>query len=89
MRHTKAQAEVLVAAQEIKPGDYESFYEAFNNLAKRTHAQALTINATKHPVSARSAYFKTASYYRSVDFFLHGNWSDSKSSRGNVLPGID
>lgn len=70
--------EMLVAANEIVPGDYESFYHAFNSLAKRTHTQALTVNETKHPVSARNAYFKAASYYRSADFFLHGNWSDPR-----------
>ncbi|KAM0715244.1 hypothetical protein Q7P37_008742 [Cladosporium fusiforme] len=73
-------AEVLVAAKEIKPGDYESFYKAFNNLADRTHTQALSINSTGHPVSARNAYFKAASYYRSADFFLHGNWTDPRIS---------
>lgn len=71
-------AEVLVAANEIVPGNFESFYEAFNNLANRTHTQALTINSIKHPVSARNAYFHAASYYRSADFFLHGNWSDER-----------
>lgn len=70
--------EMLVAANEIVPGSYESWYRAFNSLANRTHAQALTVNETKHPVSSRNAYFKAASYYRSADFFLHGNWSDPR-----------
>lgn len=71
-------SEVLVAAQSILPGDYESFHAAFASLANRTHARALAVNATRHPVSARNAFFKAASYYRSADFFLHGNWSDPR-----------
>lgn len=66
-------SEMLVAANEIVPGDYESWHRAFNSLVNRTHAQALTANETKHPVSARNFYFKAASYCRSADFFLHSN----------------
>ncbi|KAI0472538.1 alpha/beta-hydrolase [Xylariaceae sp. FL0804] len=70
--------EVLVAANEIQPGDFESFSGAFDRLANRVHAQAVAIDPVRHPISARDAYFRAASYYRSADFYLHGNWSDPR-----------
>lgn len=70
--------EVLVAANQIVPGDFESFYAAFNDLANIVHDYAKAIDSEKYPVSARNALFREATYYRSADFFLHGNWSDPR-----------
>lgn len=70
--------EVLRAASQIKPGDFESWYSEFKFLADAIHDQADAINATRYPVSAREAYFRSATYYRSADFFLHGNISDPR-----------
>ena len=70
--------EVLRAASQIKPGDFESWYEEFNFLAETLHAKASKINATRFPVSARELYFRSGSYYQAADFFLHGNWSDPR-----------
>lgn len=70
--------EVLVAANQIKPGDFESYSTAFNSLATRVHNAASAIDHKKHPISARNALFKASSYYRAADFFLHGNWSDPR-----------
>lgn len=70
--------EVLVAATQIKAGDFESYYTVFHNLAERVNKSARAIDARRHPVSARTAFFRASSYYRSADFFLHGNWSDPR-----------
>ncbi|KAH7234889.1 Alpha/Beta hydrolase protein [Fusarium redolens] len=70
--------EVLVAASQIKTGDFESYYQAYYDLATRVHKQAKTIDCKKHPVSARNALFRASTYYRSADMFLHGNWSDPR-----------
>ncbi|KJK79409.1 hypothetical protein H634G_05000 [Metarhizium anisopliae BRIP 53293] len=70
--------EALVAAQKIKPKDFESFYHVFNDLATRVDSTARAIDARKNPISARQHFFKAATYYRSADFFLHGNWSDPR-----------
>src|SRR5687767_10016449 len=70
--------EVLVAAQKIQAHDFESFFSAFNDLAIRVHKRAKSIDKVKHPVSARNMFFKASTYYRSADFFLHGNWSDPR-----------
>jgi dienelactone hydrolase len=70
--------EVLVAANNIKAGDFESFHDAFNDLANRVHDQAIAIDSTKHPLSARSLFFRSSAYYRAADAYLHGNWSDPR-----------
>jgi dienelactone hydrolase len=72
--------EVLEAAEHIEPGNTESFHEAFADLASRVLAQADGINAKVHPVSARDAYFRAASYSRAADFFIHGNPDDPRIS---------
>lgn len=71
-------AEVLVATNRIAPGDFDSWYDAFNSLANRVNGQAQAIDASRYPVSARNTFFKAASYFRAADFFLHGNWSDPR-----------
>ncbi|KYK61299.1 hypothetical protein DCS_02441 [Drechmeria coniospora] len=70
--------EVLRAASRITAGDFESFHDEFKLLADGIHDQAVSINGTRFPVSAREAYFRSASYYRAADFFLHGNTSDPR-----------
>lgn len=70
--------EVLRAASQIVPGDYESWYKEFKFLADALHSKATAINATRFPVSARETYFRSSSYYRAADFFLHGNLSDPR-----------
>jgi hypothetical protein len=70
--------EVLLAAAQIEPGDFESFSAAFNSLADTVFARAQSIDIKRFPVSARDAYFAAATYYRSADFFLHGNQSDPR-----------
>ncbi|KAK4083001.1 uncharacterized protein Triagg1_1891 [Trichoderma aggressivum f. europaeum] len=70
--------EVLTAAAKIKPGDFESYYTAFHDLAVRVHNQADKIDVAKYPVSARSAFFREATYLRTSEFFLHGNWEDPR-----------
>ncbi|KAJ5126316.1 hypothetical protein N7448_005620 [Penicillium atrosanguineum] len=70
--------EVLEAAEHIEPGNMESFHDAFADLASRVLAQAERINAEAHPISARDAYFRASSYFRSADFFIHGNPIDPR-----------
>lgn len=70
--------EVLVATNQIKPGDMESFHDAFYTIASQVHNTTTKIDATKNPISARNAFFRASSYFRSADFYLHGNWSDPR-----------
>lgn len=70
--------EVLVAANQIEPGNFESYYSAFNKLANSVLRVAKNINSTKHPVSARDAFFRASTYFQSAGFFLIGNQSDPR-----------
>ncbi|XEV01647.1 hypothetical protein FSHL1_006934 [Fusarium sambucinum] len=73
-----ATGEVLRAAAVIEPNDGESWYREFKFLADSIYAQAVGAEKAKAWVSARSAYFRSSSYYRASDFFLHGNQSDPR-----------
>ncbi len=68
-------AEVLTVVEKITPGDFESWYQQFNKLASHIHS---TAPDSRHPVSARNAMFRAANYYRTADFFLHGNPADPR-----------
>jgi pimeloyl-ACP methyl ester carboxylesterase len=70
-------AEVLYAARRIFPGDFESWYRAFNDLAMLVREQALTAAANGRR-SARGAFFRAATYFRAADFFLHGDALDPR-----------
>ncbi|KAM0467064.1 hypothetical protein ACHAPV_000578 [Trichoderma viride] len=65
--------EVLRAASQIIPGDFDSWYREFIFLADRIHSKAEAINSKRFPVSAREAYFRSATYYRAATTFLYAN----------------
>jgi len=69
--------EVLDIAQRIIPGDFESWYEQFNELAGHVRA-GVEPQSDGHRVSIRNALFRAATYYRAADFFLHGNPRDPR-----------
>jgi len=71
-------SETLLATNNIVPGSFDSFTAAFTALAGRAFQRAQAIDAAKHPVSAREALFRAATYYRSADFFVRANWSDPR-----------
>jgi Prolyl oligopeptidase family len=70
--------EVLRAANQIVPGDFESYYNAFYTLGSKLHNYAESINISKYPISARDTYFRSSTYLRSSVFFLTGNKSDPR-----------
>lgn len=70
--------EVLRAASQIVPGDFDSWYKEFIFLANQIHDKAEAINAKRFPVSAREAYFRSATYYRAASTFLYTNTSDPR-----------
>ncbi|KAH8901179.1 2,6-dihydropseudooxynicotine hydrolase [Thozetella sp. PMI_491] len=67
--------ECLVAAGEIAPGDFESWYAGWNRRAERLISQ---VNSITDPISVRDTMFRAATYLRGADFFLHGNWDDPR-----------
>ncbi|KAF7553325.1 hypothetical protein G7Z17_g3710 [Cylindrodendrum hubeiense] len=70
--------EVLEAASKIDHTNIATFHDVFAALAQRVDAQAQAIDAVRHPISARDAFFRAATYYRAADFYLHGNPSDPR-----------
>ncbi|KHN98656.1 2,6-dihydropseudooxynicotine hydrolase [Metarhizium album ARSEF 1941] len=70
--------ECLVAANSIVPGDFESFAAAFVGIANTVYERALRVVKTRFPISARTAFFSAATYFRSADFYLHGNQEDPR-----------
>ncbi|KAH8878549.1 hypothetical protein GQ53DRAFT_859303 [Thozetella sp. PMI_491] len=70
-----ATGEILRAATQVVAGDFESYYREFKFLADSIHKVGVS---TKYPISRRDAFFRSATYYRAADFFLHGNWSDPR-----------
>ncbi|KAF2102229.1 alpha/beta-hydrolase [Rhizodiscina lignyota] len=70
--------EVLRAATRIIPGSFESFYSAFFFFAEKIHSQAVSALKGGFKVSARDAFFRSSTYYRAADFFLHGNITDPR-----------
>jgi pimeloyl-ACP methyl ester carboxylesterase len=81
--------EVLRAASQIIPGDFESWYDEFLYLGDAIHAKASAINASRFPVSAREAYFRSSSYYRVAPFFLHGNPNDPRINNVSAIAVAD
>ena len=70
--------EVLKVGTLLKPGDFESYHDAFYNLALRINKQADAVNIERNPVSARDAFFRASSYFRAAEFFLHGKPDDPR-----------
>jgi hypothetical protein len=69
-------APLLGTAKTIKPGDMEDFSNQFYALAIHTKTQAHEDN--DDPINARDTWFSTATYFRTADFYLHGNWSNPR-----------
>ncbi|KUI67724.1 hypothetical protein VM1G_03579 [Cytospora mali] len=67
--------EVLRAASQITPGDFESWYTEFNYLAGQIEAQG---DSSSSPVAQMEAYFRAASYYRTAGFFLIHDITDPR-----------
>jgi alpha-beta hydrolase superfamily lysophospholipase len=70
--------ECLVTASRIREGDFESWYEEWCKTARRVHALADDALHHGQRVSAREAYLRASNYYRTAEFFLHGNPHDPR-----------
>jgi hypothetical protein len=73
--------EALAVAARIKPDDYDSWYEAWNAMADRVAGEADDQLRRGHKVSARDGYLRASNYYRSSEFYLHGNPRDPRIAR--------
>lgn len=73
--------EVAMAAEHITSGDFESWYREWNGLADRVASEAERDVTAGHTVSARDGFLRASTYYRSADFFLHGDPTDPRHNR--------
>jgi pimeloyl-ACP methyl ester carboxylesterase len=73
--------EVLAISQQIKAGDYDSWYDAWNAAGDRLAGEADGQLARGHKVSARDNYLRAANNYRSSEFFLHATPKDPRVVR--------
>ena len=70
--------EVLVTANRIKSGDFDSWYEEWNRTAEKVAQEAAGQLARGHKISARDSFLRAATYYCTSEFFLHGNPRDPR-----------
>jgi len=70
--------ECLVTASQIRERDFESWHEQWSKTARRVHALADSALQQGQRVSAREAYLRASNYYRTAEFFLHGNPHDPR-----------
>jgi len=70
--------EVIAIAKGIKSGDKDSWYDANSKFADRLADEAEGQLKKGHKISARDNFLRASSYYRSADFFLHGNPKDPR-----------
>lgn len=70
--------ECLMTAYRIQEGNFESWYKEWNTTAKQIHNLADAALASEQKVSAREAYLRASNYYRTAEFFLHGNPEDPR-----------
>ena len=77
--------EVLAASSRIKPGDYDSWYDAWNESADRIAKEAAEQLSRGHRISARDSFLRATSYYQASEFFLHGDPKDARIARAYRL----
>ncbi|WP_231476614.1 hypothetical protein [Methanoculleus sp. MH98A] len=70
--------ECLATASRIKEGDFESWYCEWKKTADNFRAAGDESLAAGHRVTAMEAYYRAATYYRTAEFFLHGNGTDPR-----------
>src|ERR1700755_1853395 len=61
--------ECLAIAEQVPPGDRDSWYRAWSGFAARLVGQADEAAKAGHRVSAGGAYLRAAEYYRQAFFF--------------------
>jgi pimeloyl-ACP methyl ester carboxylesterase len=70
--------EMMATAGRIKEGDEGSWFTEFDKLARRTLSRADASFAAGHRESARTAYLRASTYFRTAEFYLHGNPGDPR-----------
>ena len=70
--------EMMAAAARIKEGDFESWFTEWDQLAHRVRSRADASLGAGHRVSARESYLRASTYFRTAEFYLHGDPADPR-----------
>lgn len=70
--------ECLAVANKIREGDFESWFDAWNNAATRLQNYADAAFERKQFHSARGTYLRASNYHRTAGFFLNENPEDRR-----------
>ncbi len=70
--------EMMATAGRIQEGDFESWFKEWDKLARRILSRADSSLSDGHLQSAREAYLRASTYFRTAEFYLHGNPHDSR-----------
>ncbi len=70
--------EVHATALRIVSGDFDSWYNEWIVTAERVEREAKQQLAGGHRVSARDSFLRATTYFRTSEFFLHGNPDDPR-----------
>jgi alpha-beta hydrolase superfamily lysophospholipase len=70
--------EVLTTAYGIEEGNFESWYVQWRALADHVNERAHHFVEQGETLSASQNYLKASNYYRSAEFFLHGDPEDPR-----------
>jgi pimeloyl-ACP methyl ester carboxylesterase len=70
--------EMMATAGRITEGDFESWFTEWDKLAHRLLLRADSSLSGGHLESAREAYLRASTYFRTAEFYLHGNPADPR-----------
>jgi pimeloyl-ACP methyl ester carboxylesterase len=70
--------EMMATAGRIKEGDFESWFTEWDKLGRRVLSRAEASKAQGHFQSAREAYLRASTYFRTAEFYLHGHATDPR-----------
>jgi pimeloyl-ACP methyl ester carboxylesterase len=70
--------EMMATAGRIKEGDFESWFIEWDKLARRILSRADASLGAGHLESAREAYLRASTYFRTAEFYLHGDPADPR-----------
>jgi pimeloyl-ACP methyl ester carboxylesterase len=70
--------EMMATAGRIREGDFESWFTEWDKLARRILSRAEANLAAGHLESARQGYLRASTYFRTAEFYLHGDPADSR-----------
>lgn len=70
--------EVLSTSYRIEEGNFEQWYTEWYKTAERVHGLAVESLKKDNRISAKQFFMRASNYYRTAEFFLHGNPDDPR-----------